>query len=58
MGDTIEDISDLRSNPSEEGEVDAGACLPRDLDGNKSQEGQEQEALPNQIQELFSFPNS
>ena len=24
--DTVEDPSDLRSNPSEEGEVDAGAC--------------------------------
>jgi len=38
--------------------VDAGACLPRDLDKNKSQKGQQQEALPSQIQALFSFLNS
>jgi len=37
---------------------DAGACPPRNLEGNKIQEDQEQEVLPNQIQALFSFPSS
>jgi len=27
--DSIEDPLDLRLNPSDEGEVDVGACLPR-----------------------------
>ena len=33
--DTIEDPSDLRSNPSKEGEVDAGACLQGHLGNGK-----------------------
>ena len=39
MEDNLEEPSDLKSNPLEEGEVDVGACLSMNLDANKSQEG-------------------
>jgi len=37
---------------------DAGACLPRNLDASKNQEGLEQEALLSQINAVFSFRSS
>jgi len=33
-------------------------CLPRDLEGSKSQQDQEHKVLPSRIQALFVFPNS
>ena len=57
MEDNIEDPSDLRSNPSEEGEVDTGA-LAKEAQGNLG----DQQAKDNQdqgtIQALFSFTSS
>ena len=56
--DALEDPSDLRSNPLEEGEVDIGPCPIQFEDVNMAHENQEQLALANQIQPLFSFPSS
>jgi len=56
--DTAEDPSNLRSNPPEEGEVDAGACPQGYSEDDQGQRDQEQGALTNQIQALFSFPSS
>ena len=53
----LEDPLEFSSNPSEEGDVDVEAYLPRDLEGSKTQQDQEHEVLPSQIQVLFSFPN-
>ena len=52
--DSVEDPSDLRTNPSEEGEVNAGACTQGNL---KSQQGQGDQAQ-GAIQALFSFTSS
>ena len=57
VDDTMEDPSDLRSNPSEEGEVDVGT-LAKEAEGNLG----DQQAKDNQdqgaIQALFSFTSS
>ena len=55
--DTIEDPSDLRSNPSKEGEVDAGACPQGHPGDDQGQGDQDQRALNSQIQALFPFPS-
>jgi len=56
--DTIEDPSNLRSNHSEEGEVDAGAYSQVHLEDNQGQGDQDQGPLNGQIQALVSFPSS
>ena len=56
--DALEDSSDLKSNPLEEGEVDIVACTKEFQGVNMNQENQEQPTLANQIQALFSFPSS
>ena len=52
--DSTEDPSDLRSNPSEEGEVDVGACIQGHSEGHQGQGDQDQGVT----QALFSFTNS
>jgi len=54
--DTVEDPSDLRSIPFEEGEIDVGAYPQGHSKDNQDQGDQEQRALNGQIQALFSFP--
>ena len=54
MEDIIEDPSNLRSNPSEEGEIDAGAYNQGHPKGHQGQEDQDQGV----IQALFSFTSS
>jgi len=56
--DTLEDASDLRSNPFEEGEVDAEARPQGHLEDNKGQGDQDQGSLNGQILALFSFISS
>jgi len=56
--DTIKDPSDLRSNPSEEKEVDAGACPQGYLEDNQGQGDQDQGPLNGQIPTLSSFTSS
>jgi len=51
--DSIEDPSDLRLNPSEEGKVDAGAFLQGPPGGDQGQGSPEQGALTCQILALF-----
>jgi len=54
----MEDASDLRSNPFEEGEVDAGACPQGHPEDDQGQGNKEQGALTSQIQALSSLPSS
>jgi len=56
--DIMEDPSDLRSNPSEEGEVDVGVCPQGHPEDDQGQGNQEQGALASHIQALFSLPSS
>ena len=58
VDDPIEDPSDLRSNPSEEREVDAGAYPQGYPEDNQGQGDQDQGALSGKIRALFSFPSS
>ena len=55
--DNIEDPSDLRSNPSEEGEVDAGA-LAKETQGNLGDQQAKDNQYQGAIQALFSFTSS
>jgi len=55
--DNIEDPSDLRSNPSEEGEVDAGALAKEAQDNLGDQQAKDSQAQGT-IQALFSFTSS
>ena len=52
--DSIEDPSDLRANPPEEGEVDAGACEQGQTERNQGKTDQDQGA----ILALFSLTSS
>ena len=56
--DTLEDPSNLRPNPSEGGEDDAGACQQRDLKGSKAQGNQERVDCPTKLKycPLFLAP--
>ena len=55
--DNIEDPSDLRSNPSEEGEVDAGA-LANEVQGNPGDQQSKDDQDQGAIRALFSFTSS
>ena len=57
MEDNIEDPSDLRSNPSEEGEVDAGALAKETQDTLGDQQAKDSQDQGT-IQALFSFTSS
>jgi len=56
--DTMKDPSNLRSNPSEEREVDAGAFPQGHTGADQGQGNQEQGVLASLIQALFSIPSS
>jgi len=58
MEDSIKRPSDLRSNPVEEGEVNAGACPEGHPESNQGQWDQDQGALNGQTQALFTFTSS
>jgi len=56
--DTMEDPSDLRSNPFEEGEDDARPYPQGHPEDSQGEGDPKQRAFNAQIQALFSFPNS